>query len=59
MAEAVFAAAATLGAEAVGFAFAAEGVAWSWATVGAKMAYSSGSYVASESQSAPLRTDSP
>lgn len=53
MAAAVFAAAATIGAEAVGFAFAAEGVAWSWSSVLAKSAYSAAISLAVEPLQAP------
>lgn len=42
MAAAVFAAAATIGAEAIGFAFAAAGTTWSWGSVLAKAAFSAG-----------------
>ena len=54
MPEAVLAAAVTIGAEAVGFAFAAEAVAWSWSAVLAKAAFSGAVPLIGETLRAPL-----
>lgn len=52
MAAAVFAVAATIGAEAIGFALA-EAAVWSWSTVLAKSAYSAVVSLAVEPSQAP------
>lgn len=52
MAAAVFAAAATIGAEAIGFALV-ETAVWSWSAVAAKAAYSAVVSLAVESLQAP------